>query len=141
MGKAYEYDVFISYRREQPVRDWMQYHFYPLLKERLPDCLPDKPRIFIDWEIETGSHWPAALRKALKNSRCLVAVWSAEYFRSAWCLAEWRSMQERERLSGMRSEENPYGLVYAVKFGDGEYYPDEAKNTQYTDLEKWNSKY
>jgi len=141
MEQDYEYDIFISYRRRQPVMDWMRYHFYPMLNERLPDCLPYTPNVFIDWNIETGAEWSAELSRALKRSRCLVAIWSAEYFRSAWCLAEWQTMRERERILGLRSESNPAGLIYAVRFSDGKYFPQEARSIQYRDLGKWNSKY
>jgi len=141
MEQDYEHDIFISYRRKQPVIDWMKYHFHPLLEERLPECLSYPPKIYIDSNIETGADWPASLRQALKRSRCLVAIWSAEYFRSPWCLAEWHTMMERERLVGLRSDETPSGLIYPVKFSDGEHFPEIAKNTQYKNLEKWNSKY
>jgi hypothetical protein len=141
MSSEYEWDVFISYRHRQPVLDWMKYHFYDLLSERLPEYLPYDPKIFIGWDIEVGSAWPSKLRHALKNSRCLVAVLSAEYFRSRWCLAEWHSMKERECLLGLHSDNNPSGLIYVVRFSDGDFFPPEAKRTQYKDLEKWNSKY
>jgi hypothetical protein len=141
MQQDYEYDIFISYRRRNPIMDWVRLHFFPLLQERLSGCLPDDPKIFVDWEIETGSAWPQKLSSALKRSRCLVAIWSPEYFRSVWCLAEWQSMQEREKILGLKSEDNSSGLVYAIRFCDGEYFPEEAQRTQYRDLERWNTKF
>src|SRR5512134_1300064 len=82
MASDYVYDVFISYRRKQPVMDWMRLHFFPLLEVILPECMPRAPRIFIDWETETGAEWPARLAQALATSRCLLPVWSPQYFRS-----------------------------------------------------------
>jgi hypothetical protein len=137
----YIYDVFVSYRHKQPVMDWVKNHFYPLLEQRLPDELPVeyKTKIFVDLdEIETGSDWPAKLRQALKGSRCILPVWSPEYFRSDWCMAEWMTMLERQRLLGLGTEQQPDGLIYPVVFADGEHFPPEARRAQYKDLRKWN---
>lgn len=140
MAEDYLYDVFISYRHRAPVADWVKNHFFPLLDQRLPDCMPIEhaPRIFIDWEIETGASWPAKLRQALKTSRCLLAVWSPEYFRSMWCQAEWQSMLQRQQVLGLGTETHPHGLIYPVVFADGEPFPPEAKSTQSKDLRQWN---
>ncbi len=139
MAKDYLYDVFVSYRHERPVQDWVTNHFYPLLEQWLPGFMPYGPEIFIDWSIETGSAWPAKLRQALQSSRCLLAVWSPEYFRSRWCLAEWRSMFEREQLLRLRTTRKPSGLIYPVVFVDGEHFPQDALDTQSKDLRKWNT--
>lgn len=136
----YEWEVFVSYRRKAPVSDWLHNHFLPMLLQRLPDCLPVKmrPRIFVDVaEIETGSHWPSRLSEALKKSRCLLPVWSPEYFRSDWCLAEWKSMCRREALLA-KGRKKGCRIIYPVTFADGEHFPEEAKNTQARDLRSWN---
>ena len=140
----YTYDVFVSYRHKQPVMDWVKNHFFPLLEQWLPNGLPieHEPRIFVDWdEIETGSAWPAKLRQALSRSRCILPIWSPDYFRSAWCLAEWKTMMERERLLGLRTEERPDGLIFPVVYFDGEHFPQEARQVQSRDLSKWNTPY
>lgn len=140
MAQEYLYDVFVSYRHNPPVLTWMKNHFYPLLEQRLPDCMPvdHETSIFIDWDIEKGASWPQKLSGALRRSRCLLCVWSADYFRSRWCMAEWRTMRERERLAGFRTEQNSQGLIYPVIFSDGEHFPAEAQAIQYRDLRKWN---
>lgn len=141
MAQNYLYDVFISYRREPPVIDWVRNHFHPLMKQWLPNALPPrhKTRIFMDeLQIETGATWPLKLQEALKNSRCLVPVWSPEYFRSKWCLAELKSMQTRERLLGLRTKQRPEGLIYPVVFFDGEHFPKDAQTIQHKDLSQWN---
>jgi hypothetical protein len=143
MAGDYLYDVFISYRHKPPMGEWVRNHFYPLLEQRLPDCLPvhHNTQIFLDWDIETGAAWPAKLRQALKTSRCLLAVWSPEYFRSAWCQAEWQTMLERHRQLDLGTEQNPSGLIYPVTFFDGEHFPPEAKRLEPRDLQKWNIPY
>jgi hypothetical protein len=141
MGE-YVYDVFVSYRHKPPVLDWIKNHFYPLLEQWLPNALPvgHAAKIFVDWEaIETGAAWPAKLQQALKCSRCLLPVWSPEYFRSHWCLAEWQTMLARERQLGMRTVELAEGLIYPVTFFDGEHFPPEARDCQQKDLCCWNS--
>ena len=140
MPDEYEYDVFISYRRVSPTNDWVHNHLYPRLSEWLPTELPPNHncKIFIDSSIETGSAWPERLRLALRTSRCLVAVWSPQYFSSAWCLAEWQTLLERERMLGLRTEENPSGLIYPVVFSDGQHFPEEANAIQQKDLRAFN---
>lgn len=139
MAEDYVYDVFVSYRHKPPVLDWVRNHFFPLLDMWLPNVMPVKPEIFIDLEeIEIGSAWPARLRQGLRQSRCVLAVWSPEYFRSEWCLAEWETIRERERLLGMRTQQQPEGLTYPVVFADGEHFPQEARDVQSQDLRDWN---
>jgi len=77
-----------------------------------------------------GVNWPEALKGAIRCSRLLCAVWSADYFRSHWCMAEWRSFREREERLGMFSSLQPQGLVYPVRYADGDYFHDDAKKTQ-----------
>jgi TIR domain len=138
MPQDYLYDVFISYRHEPPVLDWLNNHFYELLSRWLPSTLHAAPKIFIDTQVEKGAVWPAALREALKMSRCLLTIWSPEYFRSHWCLAEWKSMQKREKL--LRLNPARAGLIYPVVFsGDKELFPPRALETQHKDLRQWNT--
>jgi hypothetical protein len=136
----YRYDVFLSYRRASPTLDWVKDHFYPLLRAWLPEELPHDPRIFIDVnDIGVGSSWPSQLGEALRSSRCLVAIWSAQYFRSAWCVAEWRSMIARERALASAASGGGSPLIFAVRFSDGDWYPQEAKNTQQFDMSQWSN--
>ena len=93
--------------------------------------------IFIDEQIETGAEWPATLRRALKRSRCLLTIWSPVYFQSEWCLAEFYSFLEREKQLGLRTDEKPYGLIYAVLFANAKDLPPEVEAIQYKDMSKW----
>ena len=56
-------------------------------------------------------------------------------------MAEWESMLAREKKFGFKTPENPKGLIYPVKFFDGNLFPEKAKRTQYIDLEEWNNPY
>jgi len=136
---SYEYDIFISYRRKEPVLSWVRDHFAPQLEQWLSESLPHEPKLFRDEDtIETGSTWPLALQEGLRRTRLLVAVFSPSYFRSAWCLAEFESMLLRERQVGLRTTERPDGLIYAVCFNDGEHFPGKAQAIRHKDLRPWN---
>src|SRR4051812_9238611 len=73
---GYEYEVFVSYRRNGNVRDWVRNHLHPLLVRCLEDELPGRPRVFLDVEQEIGGDWPSTLVTALSRSKLLLAVWS-----------------------------------------------------------------
>lgn len=137
---AYEYDVFLSYSRKAPVGDWVRNHFFPLLEMWLPQQLPYQAKVFVDaaMDEEPGVKWPDRLRSALLKSKCLVAVWSPSYFRSEWCVAEWKSMVAREAEEGIGVNTDPSRLVVPVRFNDGEHFPADAPR-QWTDLSRWNS--
>jgi len=128
----YEFDVFISYRREGNPYKWVRNHFHPRLTDHLADHLRDDPKVFIDEGMEVGSVWPDRLEEALNRTRILVPVFSPQYFRSRWCLAEWHSMVEREKLLG-RSR-----LIYPVLFSDSDNFPSFARERSWRDLKKWN---
>jgi hypothetical protein len=134
---GYEYDVFISYSRHPPVSEWVGNHFHSLVKQWLGEAdLGFAPTVFIDTEIHTGSEWPMALRNALMRSRLLIPVWSPSYFRSAWCMAELRTMQARERMCALRSAQNPHGLIFPVRFNNG--VPADLVGIQHRDLSPYN---
>jgi hypothetical protein len=136
---GYEYDVFLSYPRNELIRSWVYVHFYPRLSEWLTECLGHEPRIFLDRdEIVAGSSWPQRIQHALLRSKILVPVLSATYFRRPWCLAEWASMRERERVLGLRTSDTPYGLISPVVFFDGESFPEDARMIEPCDLRPWN---
>lgn len=136
---TYEFDVFISYRRKEPVLSWVRELFAPLVEQWLHESLPHEARVFRDEEsIETGAAWPLALEQGLLRSRLLVPVFSPSYFRSQWCLAEFESMRARERVVGLRTPAQPNGLICPVVFHDGEHFPEAARALQSKDLRQWN---
>jgi TIR domain len=134
----YVNDVFLSYTSKDPVGSWVRNHFAPLLESWLYTYSGRDPKLFLDRNMEVGVQWPEALRDNLLRSRCLVAVWSPPYFlQSRWCMAEWRSMREREDVLGL-GRGIDRGLIYPVIFADGELFPEDARQTQARDLSRYN---
>lgn len=137
-GHMYRYDVFVSYKREPTdrhlVTPWLKAvlartEFW--LKQELGGR---EISVFFDEDsIDVGTKWPDEIRDALLASRCLLAIWSPEYFHSAWCMAEWRSFVARENMVAADSGASCV-LIFPVKFHDGRWYPQEARETQQFDL-------
>ena len=136
---GYEFDVFISYRRSGNPLKWVQNHFYPRLRDYLADHLPKAPALFLDVNMEKGTHWPTRLENALNRTKILVPIYTAEYFQSPWCLAEWTTMAEREVLLGLRSDERPQSLIYPILLNDKVNFPPFAHLHNWWDLKEWNS--
>jgi hypothetical protein len=136
---AYNYDVFLSYRHAGVVHEWVHEHFYPRLSEWLSGAATRDVAVFIDSSIEAGQVWPIALRNALCGSRVMVAVYSPQYFHSAWCQAEFRTILAREAACGLAVGGDARSLIFPVKFNDGEHFPEEATNITFRDLSGWNS--
>ncbi len=140
---AYDFDVFLSYRRRGPALEWVQNHFFPKLRGWLEQYWPEdlgretgRPRIAKDDEMEIGSRWPANLRQMHGGAKVMVAVLSQEYFRSPWCLAEWEAMRLRERKLSMKTK----GLIYPVLFcGDPSDLPRDAASRQCVDFSAMNT--
>jgi hypothetical protein len=89
-------------------------------------------RIFFDEKsIDTGDDWLDELGEAIKSSKCLVAIWSPEYFNSSWCLTEFNSFLKRQE------QLNRKGLIIPASFHDGEHFPNEAKAIQYLDFSNY----
>lgn len=130
MTPNYQYHVFISYKRSGDVGEWVRNHFQPVLAGRLESLLHEEPSIFFDQDIDVGTDWPRKLSDALHRSCCMVAVWTPSYFRSKWCLAEWTTILERERRTGVSAGGTRAGLVYPVVYSDGESFPVEAQAIQ-----------
>jgi hypothetical protein len=142
MARVYEYDVFISYRRDDTVVPaWVRTHFYPRLSELLDNNVEHDVKIFFDEKISGGVTWPLALRSALQRTRILLPVCSPKYFLNEWCLAEWHSMARREKLVGMASLERAQGLIYPVIFCDSANFPKYAQDRRMQDFKAWNLPY
>ena len=130
---AYEYDFFLSYKNNNVTNYWVS-KFVENLEYWLTQELGGKPpRFFFDKEsIETGSKWPSKLQEGIKTSKCLICIWTPEYFRSKWCLSEWESFMEREK------QKDGAELIIPVRFHDGESFPIEAQNRQSLDVRDFN---
>ena len=120
---AYQYDIFLSYRRNPESRKWLVEHFQPLLKHYVELELGREVTVFRDdQDIEVGATWPARLGGALGNSRTLVALWTSLYFHSEWCSRELSVMLARERGEKFRTRKRP-GLIFPVVLHDCEQLP------------------
>lgn len=132
---GYEFDVFVSYSRRGNVAEWVHRHFEPVLRRCLIDELGPDSEVFLDTGIEVGARWPEKLRDGLARSRMMVAIWSAAYFHSPWCMAEWETFHERGQLEGVQC------LVYPIVFADGENFPARFRGIQHVDVKRWNFPY
>jgi hypothetical protein len=130
----YEFDVFLSYSRKGGSPKWVHNHFLPKLREYLTDEIGYVPKVFVDQEMEPGTVWPARLERTLGRSKILVAVYSAQYFRSDWCLAEWKSMAAREQVLGLASPGLTNGLIFPVLYADSQNFPEYGLDRMWHDM-------
>jgi hypothetical protein len=131
----YYWDVFISYRREPAgtnlITPWIR-AVVDRVKLWLSDELPGRPpRVFFDRDsIRVGDLWPDTLRRAIRTSRCMVALLSPQYFHQPWCVAEWTSFLTRQhRLAQSRTP-----IIAPVRVHDGDWFPADAIAVQALDL-------
>jgi hypothetical protein len=96
-----------------------------------------KPRVFWYKEQPPGVDWKENLKKVLPRTRILVAILSPHYFRSAWCMAEFESVVEREKKLGLGKVQYPQGLIYPVLFSDGECFSEVGRVKFWKDLSEW----
>jgi hypothetical protein len=133
LSTDYEHDIFFSYKRHELTLNWTR-QVAARLKLWLTEELNRPAEVFIDESsIEVGQKWPDELKYALKHSRCIVCVWSPSYFQSSWCVSEWKSFLEREKLCAVQA----YRLIAPLKFHDGEHFPQEASNVQWEDVAEY----
>ncbi|MBI3799677.1 MAG: toll/interleukin-1 receptor domain-containing protein [Deltaproteobacteria bacterium] len=91
----FAYDVFLSHASEDT--SWSEQ-----LAERLRN---EGVRVWFDkWELRPGAHLLRRLNEGLQQSRKMLAVWSASYFRDdkAWTLTESFSQQHADVLARER---------------------------------------
>lgn len=132
---AYEYDIFISYRRHSETLTWIKTHFVPLLELHVEMELERKPSIFLDeGGVETGKSWPVEIGTKLGNSRIMIALWTGNYLASAWCAEELAHMLAREEKCKLRTVERPHGIVVPAFIHDGDKFPQELSHIQYFEI-------
>jgi hypothetical protein len=130
----YEFDVFLSYSRKGSSPKWVHNHFLPKLRDCLIDELGHEVKVFVDQEMEPGDIWPARLARMLGRSKILVSIYSAQYFRSDWCVAEWKSMAAREQALGLASSDLTRGLIFPVLYADSQNFPDYGLDRMWHDM-------
>ncbi len=121
----FAYDVFFSYRRKATYLDWLGDFFFERFQFELSNRLDSEARIFCDQKsIKLGADWPDELQRALKTSRCMVALWAPDYFRSYYCYNEWRNFQ-RHRT----------GFVMPLQYSTNRNkFPEEARRVTIEDF-------
>lgn len=131
MATDYEYDVFLSYKQHHVVIDWVKRFKEKFSFWLIQELGGQKPRIFFDKDsIEAGTKWPDKLKLGVKHSKCILCIWTPEYFQSSWCISEWTSFEAREKMLGIDSET----IILPVQFCDGEHNPELAKVRQFHDV-------
>jgi hypothetical protein len=137
----YEFDLFVSYKREPPdqqlVTPWLREVLKRVTYWAGQNMNGKRPRVFFDEQsIEVGDAWPDEIKAALLSAKCLLPIWSPEYFQSAWCLAEWKSFLEREKLF-MGRRHGACRLIIPIKIHDGKWFPQEAQRLTPLDLSRY----
>lgn len=127
---TYEFDIFVSYRRTDTIGLWVKNHLVPRLELRLNEVAPNPIRVFCDYKMADGVNFPAELKQRIKSSSLLLSIWSADYFRSKWCMAEWESFRERQKQLNLFTDDHTQGLVYPIRYSDGNYFHPEAQLVQ-----------
>jgi hypothetical protein len=133
---GYKYEVFISYRRCGLWPEWVENTFMPLFRHYLELEIPSA-KVFIDYEMETGTSWPTRLANGLSHSKVLVGLWTKPYFCSKWCLAELSLMYAREKLCKFNTQNNPQRLIIPATLHDGDDFPESANQIQQKKLNKY----
>jgi hypothetical protein len=136
---SYEYDIFISYRRDEgsETLNWIKQHFCPLLSLRVGQELSGgRVKVFLDEQIESGTSWPHDLGKKLGRSKILVALLSKNYFSSPWCALKLSHMLAREKSKAMRTAAKPQGLIVPLVIHDCDPPPAAISHIQNVDIKR-----
>jgi TIR domain len=118
---AYQYDIFISYRRDEETLAWIKAHLVPLIRTHVGNALGRAPTLYLDVDEESpGAAWPAKLGDALGRSRIVLVLWSKRYLNSVWCAAELSQMIDRQTAAGLGTITSPVSLIVPAIIHDGE---------------------
>jgi hypothetical protein len=125
-GPSYEWDIFISYAREDA--DWVDRNLY----EPLKGCRTEEghaPKVFLDKDaIRPGANWPSVLAGAIEKSRRIIPVYSASFFASEMCRFELDQAVMRDPM-GYRETTVPV----LIDANAANAIPGEAKQLQFLD--------
>ncbi|GLJ34191.1 hypothetical protein SUGI_0687230 [Cryptomeria japonica] len=133
--KQQSWDVFINHHGDD-VKHTVASRIYNHLHAR-------GLRVFLDQnELELGEFFPRALEQAIRSASIHIAIFSKNYARSAWCLAELAIMVETgTTIIPVFYHVQPSDLRWAVG-GTGEYadaFSEHEKKGRYPseDLQRW----
>lgn len=125
----YQYDVFLSFGRQDFLRDWTRQQFLPLLLFWLQEELGRKPSVW-SGQLKLGEDWDEVRRRALLSSKCLVALLTPSFFASAECRAVWATFVNRARQNKLELFE----LIVPAILHENESFPAEAMSIQQIDF-------
>jgi hypothetical protein len=84
---AYDYDIFVSYKRDPETLQWIRRFLRPLLVHRVQMELGRPVGVYVHEvsdQIQAGTAWPIELGNVIASSRVLIALWSGDYLSSEW---------------------------------------------------------
>lgn len=121
----YDFDLFISYRRQEFCRQWVRDEFVPQFRSRLEAELGGTPEIFYDeTSVNDGEIIREKVLQALAKSACILTILSRAYFTSNWCLAEWKTFETRAEMEGLHKKGK--SLIVPVQWQDGKHYAEHV---------------
>lgn len=119
---SYRHDIFISYKWNGDVKAWVESVFVPILSnvmDELKDRFGDDDIFHDVKQTVGGASIPEVLRDGVANSKCMICVFTKNYFtNSYWCTAELSAMLRREEETDARNNEDHVGLVFPLLFID-----------------------
>ena len=126
---GYQYDIYFSYDHDVHTTVWLREQFWPFLRYHLEMLSPNKLTPFFDLqEVRTGSRWESIISDALKGSRVCLAIFTPQYFRNSWSVAELETFLRR-------SHEVGYPLVVPVLLaGDQPNLPRAVRDIHIADF-------
>lgn len=114
---GYVHDFFISYcMSSQEVAYWTQTRLFPKLQNRWADSIIEPAKFYVANSAQESSDWQVQNTEALHRSKVLIAILSASYLNSPYCMAEWNAFAEREQVCGMDAR-TP--LILPILFAGG----------------------
>lgn len=113
---SFKHACFISYRHSDKEKT---VSFIKQFVDALENCLDQYVPcgVFLDRErLKSGYKFNEAITQALRESVCLVAILSLEYFRSSYCRREYHAMREIEdqRREIIGKPEKDRGLIIPI---------------------------
>jgi TIR domain len=104
---GYQHDFFISYPHPKVEGKNIVTEFVDELVKQIKFLYTENPLpkpVFYDLELEPGFRWKPALLKSLCHSRCMLVIYTGDYFTREYCVREWDAMMDLEvRRLGSRT--------------------------------------
>ncbi len=111
----YKYEIFLSY--DNSVERWVKKYFLESLKFWLSDLSEYPFKIY-----ENISENTLDARIALAYSKCLITLWTPEYFKKNWWKYEFQAMHYRQAGTGVKV------IIPVILQSEKKFLPDYIKN-------------